>query len=326
MRLRGNEGAAAWCNDSQHALVCHVKNGHCFLNDNMTDWMNNRIVPMSGMPTTQTGAGDPVVLVHGALADARMWQPHQALLAHRWSTVAVTLRYHHGFEDPGLSPDRAEPAPFGISTHAEDLATFIEGMGRGPVHLVAWSYSAHAALYLACHRPQLLRSVFVYEPGFPTYVTDPEAMAAFEADAARMYGPLGAAVHSGGDLERAVELLMDASAQRPGYFRDQPAHRRQIQRDNAHTLPLLMTQAPPPAISAEQLRSVHVPVCVAWGAQTRPVFEVVARAAAQAMPAAHHLVVENAHHMWPDEQPAAFCDALESFWSAAAAPARAGAR
>lgn len=101
---------------------------------------------------------------------------------------------------------------------------------------------------------------------------------------------------------------------------------RQIQRDNAHTLPLLMTQAPPPAITAEQLRSVQVPVCVAQGAQTRPVFGVVARAAAQAMPWAHHLVIEDAHHMWPDEQPAAFCDALESFWSAEIAPPRAGAR
>lgn len=291
----------------------------------MTDWMNNPIAPLSGMSYTQSGAGDTVVLVHGALADARMWQPHQALLAKRWRAVAVTLRHHFGSEDPRPSPDHAAPAPFGISTHAEDLATFIEGMERGPVHLVAWSYSAHAALYLACHRPQLLRSVFVYEPGFPTYVTDPEALAAFETDAARMYAPLGAAVHSG-DLERAVEFLMDASGQRPGYFRDQPAHRRQIQRDNARTLPLLMTQAPPPAITAEQLRFVQVPVCVAWGAQTRPVFEVVARAAAQAMPRAHHLVVEDAHHMWPDEKPAAFCGALESFWSAAATRPHAGVR
>ena len=140
-----------------------------------------------------------------------------------------------------------------------------------------------------------------------------------------MYGPLGAAVHSG-DLERAVELLMDASGQRPGYFCDQPAHRRQIQRDNAHTLPLLMTQAPPPAITAEQLRSVQVPVRVARGAQTRPVFGVVARAAAQAMPWAHHLVVEDAHHMWPDEQPTAFCEALESFWSTAIARPHADVR
>lgn len=325
MRLRGNKAAAAWCNDAPDTLVCNVKKPLSFLNNNMTDWMNNHIDRMSGMSYTQNGAGDTAVLVHGALADERMWQPHQALLAQRWRAVAVTLRYHFGSADSHLSPVRAAPAPFGISTHAEDLATFIEGMERGPVHLVAWSYSAHAALYLACHRPQLLRSVFVYEPGFPTYVTDPEALAAFEADAARMYGPLGAAVHSG-DLERAVELLMDASGQRPGYFRDQPTHRQQIQRDNAHTLPLLMTQAPPPAVTAEQLRSVQVPVCVARGAQTRPVFGVVARAAAQALPGVQHLVVENAHHMWPDEQPAAFCDALESFWSAAASRPHADVR
>lgn len=286
----------------------------CFWNDNnMTEWIHHGIDTVTGMPYAQVGSGDAAVLVHGALADARMWRPHQALLAEQWRTTAVTLRYHFGSEDADPLRRRADSAPFGVATHAEDLAAFIEGMNRGPVHLVAWSYSAHAALYLACHRPHLLRSVFVYEPGFPTYVTDAQALQVFGEDAARMYGPMGAALHSG-DLPGAVELLMDASGQRQGYFREQPAHRRQIQRDNAHTIPLLMTQTPPPAITAEQLRSVCVPVCVAQGAQTRPVFSVVCNAAAKAMPQARHLVVDHADHMWPDEQPAAFCSALQSFW------------
>lgn len=281
----------------------------------MTEWIQSGIEPTTGMGYVQAGTGAAVVLVHGALADARMWRPHQALLAHQWSTTAVTLRHHCGSEDARLLSQRTDPAPFGISTHADDLGAFIESMACGPVHLVAWSYSAHAALYLACHRPHLLRSVFVYEPGFPTYVTDTEALAAFGEDAAMMYGPLGAAMEKG-DLEGAVELLMDASGQRPGYFRNQPAHRRQIQCDNAHTLPLLMAQTPPPVITAQQLRSVRVPVCVAQGAQTRPVFSLVSHAAAQAMPHARHLVVQNAGHMRPNEHPSAFCDALTSFWSA----------
>lgn len=278
----------------------------------MTKWVDSAD-PSSGMRYTRAGSGDMVVFVHGALADARMWRPHQDLLAQRWSTTAATLRYHFGSEDLETSHRGMSPAPFGISTHAGDLALMLEGMGGG-IHLVAWSYSAHAALLLAYQHPHLLRSVFVYEPGFPTYVTDPEALARFGEDASLMYEPLGSALQRG-DTESAVELLIDASGQRSGYFREQPAHRRQIQRDNAHTLPLLMKQTPPPVITAEQLRSVRVPICVAQGSRSRPVFSVVAHAAARATPQARHLVVENAHHMWPEEQPAAFCEALESFWN-----------
>ena len=158
--------------------------------------------------------------------------------------------------------------------------------------------------------------MWVYEPGFPTYVTDPQALAAFGADAALMYGPLGEALAQG-DLQRGMQVLMDASGQRPGYFDAQPAARQQIQRNNAHTLPLLMGQTPPPAITAQDLQAVPVPTCIAQGAATRPVFSVVATAAAQAMPQARHTVVPGATHMWPDEQPAAFCAALENFWHTA---------
>lgn len=259
------------------------------------------------LPFTEAGNGTPVVLVHGALADARMWRPHQALLAPRWRSLAVTLRYF----GPGAWPGGM--APFDIGTHADDIAQFIRGLNAGPVHLVAWSYSAHAALHLAITAPQLLRSLFVYEPGFPTYVTDAAALAAFQEDAARLYGPLGEALEQG-DLPGAVRSLMDASGQRQGYFDAQPAARRQLQLDNAHTLPLLMGQTPPPAITAADLGTITVPVCVAQGAQTRPAFGVVASAAAQAMPRAQHLVVPGATHMWPDEDPPAFCAALEEFW------------
>jgi pimeloyl-ACP methyl ester carboxylesterase len=211
--------------------------------------MSTEVLPGLPLPCTASGAGAPILLVHGALADARMWQPHQALLAPQARALAVTLRY--------FSPDPwpADGPPFGITTHADDLAAFIRALGAGPVHLVAWSYSAHAALHLAITQPELLKSVFCYEPGFPTYVTDPAAMAAFQEDAGRMYAPLGEAL-SRGDLPGAVRSLMDASGQQPGYFDAQPEERRALQLDNAHTLPLLMAQTPPPVISAEDLAAI----------------------------------------------------------------------
>lgn len=259
------------------------------------------------MPARQLGEGAPVLLVHGALADARMWADHQSQLAARWNTLAVTLRYF----GPQAWPE--EGPPFGLAAHLDDLVRAIEAWGQGPVHLVAWSYSAHAALYMARHHAALLRSVFVYEPGFPTYVQEPGALQRFQADAQQMYGPLAEALSSG-DLLAATRSLMDASGQAAGYFDRQPAQRRALQLDNAHTLPRIMSQTPPLPLSAAELAAIAVPVCIAQGAQTRPVFAEVASAAARAMPQAHHLVVPQATHMWPDEAPQAFCEALELFW------------
>lgn len=262
---------------------------------------------VASMPAYQQGQGEPVLLVHGALADARMWSMHQNGLAARWNTLAVTLRYFGTQAWPDDGP------PFGLATHLEDLVRAIDAWGKGPVHLVAWSYSAHAALYMARHHSDRLRSVFVYEPGFPTFVHDPQALARFQADAQQMYAPVADALQRG-DLDAATRSLMDASGQSPGYFDRQPAMRRALQMDNAHTLPRIMAQTPPLALSVEDLAAIDVPVCIAQGADTRPVFGEVASAAARAMPQAHHLVVPHATHMWPDEAPENFYSALESFW------------
>ena len=97
------------------------------------------------MPARQQGQGAPVLLVHGALADARMWSAHQSHLAARWNTLAVTLRYFGTQAWPDDGP------PFGLAAHLDDLVRAIAAWGQGPVHLVAWSYSAHAALYMARH-------------------------------------------------------------------------------------------------------------------------------------------------------------------------------
>lgn len=262
------------------------------------------------MPGRQQGQGAPVLLVHGALADARMWSAHQSHLAARWNTLAVTLRYFGTEAWPDDGP------PFGLAAHLDDLVRAIDAWGQGPVHLVAWSYSAHAALYMARHHATRLRSVFVYEPGFPTYLQEPEALARFQADAQLMYGPLAEAVLQG-DLAAATRILMDASGQSPGYFDRQPAERRAVQLDNAHTLPRIMSQTPPLPLSATDLAAITLPVCIAQGGDTRPVFGEVASAAARAVPQVRHLVVPQTTHMWPDEAPQAFCDALEAFWRSA---------
>jgi pimeloyl-ACP methyl ester carboxylesterase len=258
------------------------------------------------VPYVDDGSGPCVVLVHGALTDLRMWEPHRALLRKRHRTIACTLRYF------GTEPWQEQWPPFGIETHAADLMAFVRLLNLGPVHLVAWSYSGHAVLTAALRHPEHIRSAFIYEPGVPTYVDVPAALETFAADAEAMFGPVFKAVQSG-DLESGVRRLIDGSGGRQGYFDSQSPERRAIQLDNARTLPLLLDQAPPPVITAEHLRSLEAPICIAWGAATRPLFRVVSEAAAGCIPGGRHRVIAGADHMWPDTDPAGFAASVSGF-------------
>lgn len=254
----------------------------------------------------EAGAGPPIVLVHGALADRRLWDRHLPRLAGAGlRAIAITLPHH------GPPPAADDPRPFGLRAHTDALADFIDMMAAGPVHLVAWSYGAHAALTLAVERPALLRSVFVYEPGMPTWLESAHDREAFAADAQALFAPVVAAV-TAGDLEAALVHLIDGSAGAPGHFARQSAATQHVERDNVHTLPRLLQQTPPPALSAAQLAAITVPTCVAAGELTRPAYGVVSRAAQAALPA-QALTVRGAGHMWPDEAPDAFCDAVLAF-------------
>jgi pimeloyl-ACP methyl ester carboxylesterase len=259
------------------------------------------------LPYVASGAGPTVVFLHGALTDLRMWDTHRALLSDRFRSVAYTQRYF------GSQPWQSGWPPFGIATHAADLVELIRLLDVGPVHLVAWSYAGHAVLAAALMHPERIASAFVYEPGVPSYVEAPADLAVFAADANAMFGPVFESVQSAGDVGEGVRRLIDGSAQRAGYFDSQPPERRAMQMDNARTLPLLLAQESPPTITADDLRSIDVPICIAHGGCTRPLFRVVSKAAGCLLRGGRHRLVPDADHMWPDIDAAGFSAALTDF-------------
>jgi len=252
------------------------------------------------------GEGAPVLLVHGALADYRMWEKHSALLADGYTVISFTQRY---FGKRATVTD--ENYPFGITTHLQDLRSLIETADRGPVHIIAWSYGADVALALAIQAPHLVRSLFLYEPGCPVYLSEVQ-LQRFMDDAEVMFGPVFPIVAQN-HLEKAARLLMDASAGRDGYFEDQEESLRVHQLENAHSLALQMTQTEPPDITIEQLNQLRMPVALLRGEQTRPLFKEVFEAAADAIHGVHARVIHDARHMLPLEDPAALVHLARAF-------------
>ena len=254
----------------------------------------------------EQGRGEPIVLVHGAPSDCRLWLPHCAALSARYRAVSYTQRYF------GLGEWGGDWPPFSVRTHADDLIALLRQLAPEAAHVVAWSYGAHVALTAAAEEPRLFRSLFVYEPGVPSYVTDAQDLAEIAEDAKRMFEPVLTAVERG-DTEAAVRALLDGSGQSNGYFDTQSVGRRRVQLASARVLPLLLSQPPAPPLTCGDLRGLRMPVAVAWGERTRPFFGVVSRAAARCISGQTHTAVPGAAHMWPEERPRELTELVDRF-------------
>jgi pimeloyl-ACP methyl ester carboxylesterase len=247
----------------------------------------------------EQGRGAPLLFVHGSNADHRLWEPQREAFAANYRFIALDQRYF------GATPWSDSGARFSQATFIEDLRAFIQGLNAGPVHLIGWSLSGGTLLPLAVQSPELVKSVFVYEPAMATTVTDPADLKSMGDDRRDMAGPAVALVKTG-DHAAAVRVFMDSVNGQPGTFDAFPPATRAIMIDNARMLPLLFAAPPPPPVSCAQLGQVKVPVMIARGELTRPAYKIMADTASRCVPGSRLIVVPQARHLWPGQEPAAF--------------------
>lgn len=105
------------------------------------------------------GTGPRIALaVHGISASAMAWSAVAAALPDDWSLVAPDLR--------GRGASRDLPGPYGLATHARDVAEVAAALG-GPVALVGHSMGAYVAALAAQDRPDLFDTVTLVDGGVP---------------------------------------------------------------------------------------------------------------------------------------------------------------
>lgn len=258
------------------------------------------------MSYVEEGTGEPVVFVHGAVSDLRAWEPIQGAIADEHRFIAPTLRYF----GTGDWPDDGER--FGVATHADDVAAFIEALDIGPVHLVGWSYGANVATAAALENPEFVQSLILFEPALPSLVREGEAGNAAREAVDKMFGPVTAAVQEG-DAEKATELLIEGVFQMPpGGFESQPQEARAMQLDNARTMPLLWS-APPWEVTCDMLRALDKPTLIVHGAESNAYWSHVAEVMDECLPQAEVAVQPNVNHDGPVRDPAGFAAMIDEF-------------
>lgn len=103
---------------------------------------------MTRLAFADEGAGNPLVLVHAGIADARMWQPQVDRFASEWRVVRPDLR---GFGGTAHNE--------GDYRHAKDLAGLFDDLSLSPAVVVGASMGGGVAIDFALERPDLVRAL-----------------------------------------------------------------------------------------------------------------------------------------------------------------------
>lgn len=115
------------------------------------------------------GAGEPVVLVHGAhIADAFAPLLAEPVLAERYRLI---LYHRRGFAG-STHPD----GPLSIAQQAADCRALMQHLGVQCAHVVGHSYGGAIALQLALDTPAAVHSLALLEPALLTVPSAPQFM------------------------------------------------------------------------------------------------------------------------------------------------------
>ena len=254
------------------------------------------------------GSGPPVVFVHAAIADSRMWEPQWSSFAARYRRLRLDL--------PGFGHTPIESLPV---TYARDVAGALDEVEISAAGIVGASLGGRVALELAVARPDLVRALVLVDAGLP---------GADWSEVVQAYGAVEDEAVSRGDLAAATEINLRMWVDGPRRSPEDvdPAVRAAVAEMQGRALEL---QAPHwerldedllvPDV-AERLGEVHVPTLVLVGEEDVDDMHRLARRFAAEIPQARLETIPGAAHVPSLEQPAAFDELVLEFLAEIKAP------
>jgi pimeloyl-ACP methyl ester carboxylesterase len=241
----------------------------------------------------ESGAGSPLLLVHGTSASSSRWRPVLPALEQHFHVYAMDRRGR------GASDDSDD---YHIEREFEDVAAVVDSLDQ-PVDLLGHSYGAICALEAALLTPKL-RKLILYEPPIPVG---------------------GVEVHPAGWLERMQALL--ATGDREGvvttFFREvvrMPPHEFELFRASpawparvaaAHTLPReLLNQY---HFDGWRFAAMTTPTLLLLGGDSPPLFQAGVEAVDAALPNSRIVTMPGQQHIAIDTAPDLFTHEVLAF-------------
>ena len=243
----------------------------------------------------RVGEGPPLVLVHGAPSDGRLWQPQLAALADEFTVVA--------WDEPGAGRSSDLPVGFGLADYANCLAALIEALSLGPAHVAGVSWGGTVALELYRRHPGLVATLILADTyaGWKGSLPEQEVKARVAvlhrmlAAPAEEFDPTPPGLFGGDPPPEFVPLLREIFAA--------------VRRESLRTLLLVM----PEADQRDLLPRIDAPTLLIWGELDARSLLSVARQFQEAIPQTELVVIPAAGHVCQLERPEQVNEAIRNF-------------
>jgi len=254
------------------------------------------VVRTSGLEIAyeRVGEGPPLVLVHGAAVDSRMWQPQLAALADQFTVVA--------WDEPGAGRSSDVPAGFALADYADALAAMIGALELAPAHVGGLSWGGTVALELYRRHPGLVASLLLVDTyaGWKGSLPEREVRARVEGlrqmlAAGDPFDPTLPGLYAGDRRPAEFVPLLDAMA-------------ADVRPDSMRIVLPLMAETD----QRDLLPRIAVPTTLIWGELDARSPLSVARQFEAAIPGAKLVIIPGAGHMSNLEQPELFNAAVRA--------------
>ena len=160
------------------------------------------------------GAGAPVILLHGGLANANYWGHQVPALAKRYRVIVMDSRGH------GRSTRNAEP--YGYDLMADDVVGLMDFLKVHKAAIVGWSDGAILGLDIALRHPDRLTKLFSFAANSdPSGVADIDQSPVFNAFIARAEKEYAALSPTPKDYKAFLEQIEKMWAMQPNWTAEQ---------------------------------------------------------------------------------------------------------
>jgi pimeloyl-ACP methyl ester carboxylesterase len=243
----------------------------------------------------RAGTGPPLVLVHGAATDSRLWRAQIAALSDQFTVIA--------WDEPGAGRSSDVAPDFTLAGYADCLAEVIEALGAAPAHVAGLSWGGAVVLELYRRHPEVVSTLLLVGTYAGWKGSLPQEEVRARVDGVRAMLAVGE--------ERFDPTL-------PGLLADDPPAEclllleemaADVRPESMKTALFVMAETD----HRDLLPTVTVPTLLIWGdADARSPLRV-AHQFERAIPGAQLVVIPGAGHMTNLEQPRIFNDAVREF-------------
>jgi pimeloyl-ACP methyl ester carboxylesterase len=243
----------------------------------------------------RAGHGPPLVLVHGASDDARIWRSQLSALSDAFTVVA--------WDEPGAGRSSELPPDFRLGDYASCLAAFVEGLDLAPAHVVGLSWGGTLALELYRRHPQVVATLILADTyaGWKGSLPADELRTRVEGARQMLDAPAGAfdptfpGLFAGPPPAEYAPLLDEIAAD--------------VRRDTLRHQLGLMAECD----QRDVLATIDVPTLLLWGEQDARSPLPVARDFAAAIPGSRLVLIPDCGHLSSIERPESFNRAVREF-------------